>query len=147
MNLPSDWVPWSESSTVTVVGSGHGRQVSFEPQSGRPSRHHASYVLRVGETDKTKHGREDTTIEISQNRPSFEFLNVALRQMGQLGRADLGGLLGFGSHDPSLEEAVSECRHPKREAAKVAKAAEGAGAAQLLALPASEETSTAVAAW
>ncbi|CAK0884313.1 unnamed protein product [Prorocentrum cordatum] len=47
---------------------------------------------------------ESAEVRIRQDLPTQEHLNVAVRRLGVLGRADIGGLLGFDSHPASLED-------------------------------------------
>jgi hypothetical protein len=49
-------------------------------------------------------------IKLRQDLPGQEHLNVAVRHLGALGRADIGGLLGFDSHPTSLEDITPECQ-------------------------------------
>jgi hypothetical protein len=45
-----------------------------------------------------------------QDLPRQEHLNLAMRRLSALGRADVGGLLGFDSHPESLEDVTPECQ-------------------------------------
>jgi len=60
--------------------------------------------LQAGATD------ESATFVIRQDLPGQEHLNLALRRLSALGRADVGGLLGFDKHPESLEDVTPECQ-------------------------------------
>jgi len=45
-----------------------------------------------------------------QDLPRQEHLNLAMRRLSALGRADVGGLLGFDAHPESLEDVTPECQ-------------------------------------
>ncbi|CAK0862085.1 unnamed protein product [Prorocentrum cordatum] len=49
-------------------------------------------------------------IVVRQDLPLQEHLNLAVRRMSALGRADIGGLLGFDAHAESLEDVTPECQ-------------------------------------
>jgi hypothetical protein len=53
---------------------------------------------------------ESAEIRVRQDLPEQEHLNVVVRNLGALGRSDIGGLLGFDPHPVSLEEVTSECQ-------------------------------------
>jgi hypothetical protein len=55
-------------------------------------------------------------ITMRQDLPEQEHLNVAVRQLSQLGRVDVGGLLGFDAHPESLERQSAACIHHKATA-------------------------------
>jgi len=55
-------------------------------------------------------------ITIRQDLPEQEHLNVAVRQLSQLGRVDVGGLLGFDAHPESLERPSAACVHHRATA-------------------------------
>jgi len=55
-------------------------------------------------------------ITIRQDLPGQEHLNVAVRQLSQLGRVDVGGLLGFDAHPESLERPSAACVHHRATA-------------------------------
>merc|ERR1719221_2019494 len=52
---------------------------------------------------------EPTKFVIRQDLPRQEHLNLAVRRLSSLGRADVGGLLGFDTHPESLEDVTPEC--------------------------------------
>jgi len=60
---------------------------------------------------RNSHNPRGAQITIRQDLPEQEHLNVAMRQLSQLGRVDVGGLLGFDSHPDSLERPSAECQH------------------------------------
>jgi len=60
--------------------------------------------LQAGRAD------EPARIVIRQDLPGQEHLNLAVRRLSALGRADVGGLLGFDAHPASLEEVTAECQ-------------------------------------
>merc|ERR1719162_2556808 len=45
-----------------------------------------------------------------QDLPRQEHLNLAMRRLSALGRADVGGLLGFDPHPESLEDVTPACQ-------------------------------------
>jgi len=47
---------------------------------------------------------------LRQDLPRQEHLNLAMRRLSALGRADVGGLLGFDAHPESLEDVTPECQ-------------------------------------
>ncbi|CAK0909442.1 unnamed protein product [Prorocentrum cordatum] len=49
-------------------------------------------------------------IIVRQDLPLQEHLNLAVRRLSALGRADIGGLLGFDAHAESLEDVTPECQ-------------------------------------
>jgi hypothetical protein len=53
---------------------------------------------------------EPTKFVIRQDLPRQEHLNLAVRRLSSLGRADVGGLLGFDTHPESLEDVTPECQ-------------------------------------
>jgi len=53
---------------------------------------------------------EPTKFIIRQDLPRQEHLNLAVRRLSSLGRADVGGLLGFDEHPESLEDVTPECQ-------------------------------------
>jgi hypothetical protein len=55
-------------------------------------------------------------ITMRQDLPEQEHLNVAVRQLSQLGRVDVGGLLGFDAHPESLERPSAACVHHRATA-------------------------------
>jgi hypothetical protein len=55
-------------------------------------------------------------ITVRQDLPEQEHLNVAVRQLSQLGRVDVGGLLGFDAHPESLERPSAACVHHRATA-------------------------------
>ncbi|CAK0864733.1 unnamed protein product [Prorocentrum cordatum] len=55
-------------------------------------------------------------ITLRQDLPEQEHLNVAVRQLSQLGRVDVGGLLGFDAHAESLERPSAACVHHRATA-------------------------------
>jgi len=50
-------------------------------------------------------------VEIRQDLPGQEHLNLAIKHLSALGRLDVGGLLGFDKHPENLEYASAECNH------------------------------------
>jgi len=65
---------------------------------------------------KNMHSGTAAKITIRQDLPEQEHLNVAVRQLSQLGRVDVGGLLGFDEHPESLERQSAACVHHKATA-------------------------------
>jgi hypothetical protein len=53
---------------------------------------------------------ESALIVVRQDLPGQEHLNLAVRHLFALGRADVGGLLGFDAHSESLEAVTPECQ-------------------------------------
>jgi hypothetical protein len=53
---------------------------------------------------------ESAKVIMRQDLPLQEHLNLAVRQIGALGRVDVGGLLGFDPHPASLESVSPECQ-------------------------------------
>merc|ERR1719442_280860 len=60
---------------------------------------------------RDKRNREAAKIVIRQDLPGQEHLNMAVRRLSVLGRADVGGLLGFDKHPESLERGTASCNH------------------------------------
>ncbi|CAK0819046.1 unnamed protein product [Prorocentrum cordatum] len=54
---------------------------------------------------------DSAMIVVRQDLPVQEHLNLAVRRLSALGRADIGGLLGFDAHAESLEDVTPECQH------------------------------------
>ncbi|CAK0868162.1 unnamed protein product, partial [Prorocentrum cordatum] len=54
--------------------------------------------------------RDAAKITVRQDLPSQEHLDVAVRRLSTMGRADIGGLLGFDEHPESLEDVTPECQ-------------------------------------
>jgi hypothetical protein len=65
---------------------------------------------------KNMHSGTAAKITMRQDLPEQEHLNVAVRQLSQLGRVDVGGLLGFDEHPASLERQSAACIHHKATA-------------------------------
>ncbi|CAK0890179.1 unnamed protein product [Prorocentrum cordatum] len=65
---------------------------------------------------KNMHSGTAAKITIRQDLPEQEHLNVAVRQLSQLGRVDVGGLLGFDAHPESLERPSAACVHHRATA-------------------------------
>ncbi|CAK0823978.1 unnamed protein product [Prorocentrum cordatum] len=57
-----------------------------------------------------KRGEGSAMIVVRQDLPMQEHLNLAVRRLSALGRADIGGLLGFDAHAESLEDVTPECQ-------------------------------------
>jgi hypothetical protein len=53
---------------------------------------------------------ETARIVVRQDLPGQEHLDLAVRRLSALGRADIGGLLGFDTHPESLEDITPECQ-------------------------------------
>lgn len=49
-------------------------------------------------------------IDVRQNLPGQEFLNVVVRHLNRLARSDVGGLLGLDEHSEALKEVTEECK-------------------------------------
>jgi len=60
---------------------------------------------------RDKRNTEAAKIVIRQDLPGQEHLNMAIRRLSVLGRADVGGLLGFDKHPESLERGTAACNH------------------------------------
>merc|ERR1719442_296959 len=58
---------------------------------------------------RDKRNREAAKIVIRQDLPGQAHLNMAVRRLSVLGRADVGGLLGFDIHPSELERVTREC--------------------------------------
>jgi len=61
-------------------------------------------------TMQSRGGRDSAMIVVRQDLPMQEHLNLAVRRLSALGRADIGGLLGFDAHAASLEDVTPECQ-------------------------------------
>jgi hypothetical protein len=59
---------------------------------------------------QNKLNEESAMIVVRQDLPLQEHLNLAVRRLNALGRADVGGLLGFDAHAESLEDVTPECQ-------------------------------------
>eukprot|EP00959_Pyramimonas_sp_CCMP1952_P227664 4760111-Pyramimonas_sp.AAC.1 len=59
---------------------------------------------------QSKVSEDSATIVVRQDLPMQEHLNLAVRRLSALGRADIGGLLGFDAHAESLEDVTPECQ-------------------------------------
>jgi len=60
---------------------------------------------------RDKRNKEAAKIVIRQDLPGQEHLNMAIRRLSVLGRADVGGLLGFDKHPQYLERGTAACNH------------------------------------
>mmetsp|Transcript_126012 Transcript_126012/g.342123 ORF Transcript_126012/g.342123 Transcript_126012/m.342123 type:complete len:690 (+) Transcript_126012:124-2193(+) len=58
---------------------------------------------------RDKRNTEAAKIVIRQDLPGQEHLNMAIRRLSVLGRADVGGLLGFDGHSEELEHVTKDC--------------------------------------
>ncbi|CAK0833949.1 unnamed protein product [Prorocentrum cordatum] len=67
-------------------------------------------------TLRNKKSHVGAKITMRQDLPEQEHLNVAVRQLSQLGRVDVGGLLGFDAHPQSLERPSAACVHHRATA-------------------------------
>jgi hypothetical protein len=65
------------------------------------------FTLHVRDTRNPQGAR----IVIRQDLPEQEHLNLAVQHVSALGRADVGGLLGFDAHPESLEYVSGKCHH------------------------------------
>jgi len=65
---------------------------------------------------RNSHSPNGAKVTIRQDLPEQEHLNVAVRQLSQLGRVDVGGLLGFDAHPESLERPSAACVHHRATA-------------------------------
>ncbi|CAK0853460.1 unnamed protein product [Prorocentrum cordatum] len=59
---------------------------------------------------QSKRSKDSAMIVVRQDLPMQEHLNLAVRRLSALGRADIGGLLGFDAHAESLEDVTPECQ-------------------------------------
>ncbi|CAK0793132.1 unnamed protein product [Prorocentrum cordatum] len=59
---------------------------------------------------QNKLSEDSAMIVVRQDLPVQEHLNLAVRRLSALGRADIGGLLGFDAHAESLEDVTPECQ-------------------------------------
>jgi hypothetical protein len=59
---------------------------------------------------QNKLNEDSAMVVVRQDIPVQEHLNLAVRRLNALGRADIGGLLGFDAHAESLEDVSPECQ-------------------------------------
>jgi len=117
-------VPWKNITDWTDEGyvlSGHTRRDRFKvtlsktqwySHKAKPGARNAAGQFTVHIQTISNKSDESAMIVVRQDLPEQEHLNVAVRRLGALGRADIGGLLGFDPHPESLEEVTPEChRH------------------------------------
>jgi hypothetical protein len=64
---------------------------------------------------KDKRNSDAAKVVVRQDLPGQEHLNMAVRRLSVLGRADVGGLLGFDSHSSELERVTKECAQWRSE--------------------------------
>jgi len=58
---------------------------------------------------RDKRNSDAAKVVIRQDLPAQEHLNMAVRRLSVLGRADVGGLLGFDGHSEELEHVTKDC--------------------------------------
>lgn len=105
---------WPEGDhVVSEAGSPHGFVVSMSKTLWHSRKGTdesptiaGQVVFQLRSTDSTQKAR----IVVRQDLPGQEHLDLAVRRLSALGRADIGGLLGFDAHPESLEDVSPECQ-------------------------------------
>jgi hypothetical protein len=116
--------PWQtihefESEDLVLSESASRFEAVLDKATWSPKKRSASGPTTAGmftlslRNRKSKHSARVT---IRQDLPEQEHLNVAVRRLSQLGRVDIGGLLGFDRHPESLERPSAACVHHKATA-------------------------------
>jgi hypothetical protein len=89
-------------------------KVTWFPKKGSKKGPTAAGMFTLSlRNSRSPHGAKVT---IRQDLPEQEHLNVAVKQLSQLGRVDVGGLLGFDAHPESLERPSAACVHHRATA-------------------------------
>jgi hypothetical protein len=115
-------VPWTNIADWTDEGyvlSGHPKRKQIKVTLSKTQWHSnkgkhgalsvaGQFVINIQKVSKKFN--ESAMVVVRQDLPEQEHLNVAVRKLGALGRADIGGLLGFDPHPKSLEEVTPECQ-------------------------------------
>jgi len=79
--------------------------------SKKSSREGAPQVAGQVDIQLQRKGNKDSAMLVMrQDLPGQEHLNLALRRISALARADVGGLLGFDKHPESLESVSPACQ-------------------------------------
>jgi len=118
---PASEAPWEKLSqrddksyVVSEPQTRDGFGVTFSTskwQSKKNAREDVPTVAGQVEIQvKSRKSIEPTKFVIRQDLPRQEHLNLAVRRLSSLGRADVGGLLGFDEHPESLEDVTPECQ-------------------------------------
>jgi hypothetical protein len=118
---PAGEAPWEKLSqwadknyVVSEPQTKDGFGVTFSTtkwHSNKNAREDAPSVAGQVEIQvKNRLSKEPTKLVIRQDLPRQEHLNLAVRRLSSLGRADVGGLLGFDAHPESLEDVTPECQ-------------------------------------
>merc|ERR1740120_619866 len=118
---PADEAPWEKLSqwadknyVVSEPETKDGFGVTFSAakwHSNKNAKEDAPSVAGQVEIQvKNRLSKEPTKLVIRQDLPRQEHLNLAVRRLSSLGRADVGGLLGFDAHPESLEDVTPECQ-------------------------------------
>ncbi|CAK0854592.1 unnamed protein product, partial [Prorocentrum cordatum] len=116
--------PWQtieelETKDLVLSDSESDIEVSLDKATWFPKKRSKAGPTAAGMfTLSLRHKKSPTgaKITIRQDLPEQEHLNVAVRQLSQLGRVDVGGLLGFDAHPESLERPSAACVHHRATA-------------------------------
>ncbi|CAK0872636.1 unnamed protein product [Prorocentrum cordatum] len=116
--------PWQtieefETKDLVLSDSESGIEVSLDKATWFPKKRSKTGPTAAGMFTlylRNKRSPTGAKITMRQDLPEQEHLNVAVRQLSQLGRVDVGGLLGFDAHPESLERPSAACVHHRATA-------------------------------
>jgi len=117
----SPWVTIEEFETKDLVlsDSESDIEVSLDKATWFPKKRSKAGPTAAGMFTLSLRNKKSpigAKITMRQDLPEQEHLNVAVRQLSQLGRVDVGGLLGFDAHPESLERPSAACVHHRATA-------------------------------
>ncbi|CAK0897319.1 unnamed protein product [Prorocentrum cordatum] len=120
-NGDSPWVTIEEFETKDHVlsDSESDIEVSLDKATWFPKKRSKAGPTAAGMFTLSLRNKKSPTgakITLRQDLPEQQHLNVAVRQLSQLGRVDVGGLLGFDAHPESLERPSAACVHHRATA-------------------------------
>jgi len=104
---------WTDKTSVLSDLGGDLRVTLSKAQwhSRKSSREGAPQVAGQVEVQLQRMGNRDSAMLVMrQDLPGQEHLNLAVRRISALARADVGGLLGFDQHPESLESVSPACQ-------------------------------------
>jgi len=110
--------PWQaiedfQPQGLVLSGLGSDVEASLDKTLWFPKKRSAAGPVAAGMftlTLRNKKSAHGAKITIRQDLPGQEHFNVAMKHLAALGRADVGGLLGFDKHPESLEDVTPECQ-------------------------------------
>ncbi|CAK0846607.1 unnamed protein product [Prorocentrum cordatum] len=116
--------PWQtidefETKDIALSASESDIEVSLDKATWFPKKRSKAGPTAAGMVTLSLRNKKSpigAKITVRQDLPEQEHLNVAVRQLSQLGRVDVGGLLGFDAHPESLERPSAACVHHRATA-------------------------------